>query len=90
MANKRELKRSLNYICSELFAECVASSFAQPVENKDQVDAILTGILRMHDDYVRRVSHPEPGLKTHVYYKVLKDDFNKQVCEVIDNIQALG
>lgn len=26
MANKRDLKRTINYITSELFAECVAAS----------------------------------------------------------------
>lgn len=89
MANKRDLKRSINYICSELFAECVATSLATPADNKEQVDVILTSILRTHDDFVRRVSHPEPGMPTRKYYNILKEDFNKQVCEVIDNIQAL-
>ena len=26
MANKRKLKRTINYVCGDLFAECVAAS----------------------------------------------------------------
>lgn len=89
MANKRDLKRSLSYASSELFAECVASYLTTDKDNHDSVDVILKCILRTHSDFVRRVSHPEPGMKPKLYYKTLVDDFNKQAGELIDQIEAL-
>ena len=89
MANKRELKRSINYICSDLFAEAVAVSLYDKKASKENLEALLASILIIHDDFIRRVSHPEPGLVPKVYYKAIIEDFNKQVSEIIDHIQNL-
>jgi hypothetical protein len=89
MANKRELKRSINYICSDLFAETVAVSLYDKKASKENLEALLASILIIHDDFIRRVSHPEPGLAPKAYYKAIIEDFNKQVSEIIDHIQNL-
>ena len=89
MANKRELKRSINYICSDLFAETVAASLYDKKASKENLEALLASILIIHDDFIRRVSHPEPGLVPKAYYKAIIEDFNKQVSEIIDHIQNL-
>lgn len=89
MANKRDLKRSLSYASSALFTECVAAYLTTDKDNHDSVDATLKCILKTHSDFVRRVSHPEPGRKPKKYYNTLIEDFNKQVGELIDQIEAL-
>lgn len=86
MANKKELKREINYICSELFAECVAASLYNVKGDNGNVNALLSSILLIHDDYVRRVSHPEPGMKPKKFFGNLKNSFNKQIGEVVDQI----
>ncbi|MDO4159322.1 MAG: hypothetical protein Q4D41_02580 [Prevotellaceae bacterium] len=89
MANKRNLKKLINYICSDLFSECIATSLYNGNKNQDDVNSILTSILIIHNNYIKRVSHPEPGMKPKVYYKDLKNRFNDQVSETIDNIANL-
>ena len=89
MANKRDLKRTINYITSELFAETVAASLYNGTQQAD-VDGILSSIVMVNEDFIKRVSHPEPGIKPGDYYKSLKADFSKQVCEIIDQISNLG
>ncbi len=89
MANKRNLKRTINYICSDLFAEAVAASLYGEKPNKDNIDALLSSILIIHNDFLSRVSHPEPGMDKKVYYKAIIEDFNKQASEIIDQIQTL-
>lgn len=89
MANKRSLKRNINYVCSELFSEVVAISYTTNTSDED-IKALLTSILVIHDDYVRRVSHQEPGLAPSVFYKALITNFNKQVSEIVDQITNLG
>mgnify|MGYP001641514543 FL=1 len=56
---------------------------------QENVDALLTSILRVHNDFIRRVSHPEPGLVPKAYYKAIIEDFNKQAIEIVDHIQNL-
>ena len=90
MANKRELKRTINYITSELFAECVAASLYNGKPEKEDVDGILSNIVMTNTDYIKRVSHPEPGMKQKVFYKKLISDFNQQTSEIIDLISNLA
>ena len=90
MSNKRDLKKSINYICSELFAECVAASLYNGNPSEDSANAILTSIMMVQNNYVRRISHPEPGMDSTKYFKDLIGNFNKQVSEIVDQIAALG
>lgn len=86
MANKRDLKKMINYICSDVFSECVAASIYSGKKDSEDVKAILSSILIVNDDAIRRVSHPEPGMPKKVYYKDLKDKFNSQIGEIVDQI----
>lgn len=89
MANKRSLKRNINYVCGELFSEVVAVSYNANA-SQDDIKALLSSILVIHNDYVRRVSHMEPGLAPKTFYKSLVANFHKQVSEIVDQISNLG
>lgn len=90
MTNKRDLKRSINYICGDLLGEAIAASLYNDVKDQEAVDNLLATIIIMRKDFVSRVSHPEPGLKAKVYFKKLADDFNAQTSDIIDKISNLG
>lgn len=90
MAKKRILKKTINYICSDLFAECVAASLYGVKTNEENVDALLSTILRMNNDYVSRISHPEPGILPKDYFKNVMESFNKDVSEIIDQISNMN
>ena len=57
---------------------------------EEDVNALLASILVIHNDYVRRVSHQEPGLAPKIFYKDLVNSFNKQVSEIVDQVVNLG
>ena len=90
MANKRNLKRTINYITSDMFAECVAASLYSAKPAAEDVDGLLSAIVMIRADFISRVSHPEPGVEAKKYYKQLIDDFNKQACEIVDQIDNLA
>lgn len=89
MSNKRDLKRTINYICSDLFAECIAASLYSGEPDQENVKALLASILNIHTNYICRISHPEPGVEKKLYFKNLIKNFNKDVSEVIDQINAM-
>ncbi len=89
MANKRNLKRGLTYVCSEMFAESIATALYSNNSDKANLDALLKSILAIHSDYIRRVSHPEPGMKPKKYYNVLKESFTNDVNALVDSIGNL-
>ena len=90
MSNKRDLKRTINYICGDLFTEGIAASLYGENRDNDNTEAILTSILVMHSTYIRRVSHVQPGMPAKVYFKDLKDKFSKEVNEIVDQLNNLA
>ena len=88
MSNKRDLKKAIRNICAELFTECASATLYCEPEQKENGEALLTSILTMTNNYLCRVSHPEPGLATKKYYKDLIDNFNKEVAGVVNQINA--
>lgn len=89
MANKRQLKKIINYICSDLFSECVAASLYSGNKKVEEVNAILASIIIVQRNYICRVSHPEPGMPPKKYYQDLKKRLNAQILEITDSISSI-
>jgi hypothetical protein len=87
---RRELKLVVNYVCDELFAECVAASMYNGNPDPNNVEALLVGIAEMRSDYISRISHPEPGMPPKKYFDDLKNSFNERVSEIIDHINNMN
>lgn len=86
MASKRSLKKTVNYICSEIFAECVACSLYGNKHEKADTEALLQSILSIHKDYICRISHIEPGMPAKKFFADYTKKFNEQIGEIIDQI----
>lgn len=89
MANRRQLKKTVNYISGELFAECLVNSMFVPGTDKAKAEELMTEILKMQDEFVSRISHTEPG-NVKGFYKKFRVDFNAKVNEIIDAIAKLN
>ena len=53
------------------------------------MDTLLKSVMRMHSDYIMRVSHPEPGMKAKKYYNAMIQSFNNEVNDIVDQISNL-
>ncbi len=89
MANKRNLKKRINRICNALFSECVAASLYNGAKKNEDANALLASIIIINDKYLCRVSHPEPGMPKKAYFNDLKEQFNIQIGEVMDQMSAI-
>ncbi len=86
MHNKRALKHSINLICEELLAECLAASLYG--HNTDGAKALIFTVVKLRDDFIRRISHPEPGMPPKVYFKKLREDFVAHASDTLDHINT--
>lgn len=86
---RRELKKTINYLCGDLFAECIAILHFQVVVNKEDVDNVMIQILKMQDEMLRRISHVEPG-STKFFFKRLNEDLITKSNYIIEQIKALA
>ena len=85
---RRELKKSINNLCGELFAECIALNYYENVD-KDRVASVMESILMMEADIVGRISHVQPGAGKN-FFKKLREDLITRTEEIIDDIQSLA
>jgi hypothetical protein len=88
MVNKRTLKRAIHLICDDLFAEAIALSLYGTEAQRESASALLYSIVKIEDDCIRRVSHPEPGIKPQDYFKDLREKFSAQVSDIVDQMNG--
>lgn len=88
MANKRNLKKAINYIAGELFTECVVLKDFVPGTDNEKVTSVMAKVLAMQDEMLSRISHPEPG-NIKGFYKKLYADLHAQVDSIADEISSL-
>ena len=89
MAKRRDLKKNVNYIASELFAECAVHRMLFPNIDQEKLDELMTEILKMQDEFISRISHTEPG-NVKRFYKKFHSDFSNKVNEIVDGIEKLN
>ena len=86
MMNKRSLKKAINVVSDQLFANAVAVSLYGNNRNAENDEALIKSIINMRNDFVSRISHPEPGMKKQEFYKDLRDKSISQAQELADQI----
>lgn len=84
--NKRSLKKAINAVSDQLFANAVAVSLYGNDRNAENDEVLINSILKLREDFVSRISHPEPGMKKQAFYKDLQENFIKQAQELADQI----
>jgi hypothetical protein len=87
MANKRELKKSINYVVGDLFQECIILKMVKKSDNA-KVDEVLTDILNLQNEFLARANHPQPG-NVKGYFRKLYIDFGDSVEAIIKKMQAM-
>ena len=85
---RRILQKKVNGICSELFAECIALAHYNLVNNREDADNVMFNILAMHEDFVSRISHVEPG-SVKLFFSKFHDDLRARVDEITTQLQNL-
>ena len=88
MANRRELKKYVNYVTSELFIECLVNKLYVPNTDKEKADKLMAEILNLQNDFINRISHTEPG-NDKGYYKKFYSYFNENINHIIEALNNL-
>ncbi len=88
MANKRKLKKHVNQVCEDLFTELVAASLYGHKFEEPKFSDVMYTLIHMQHHYTSRISHPEPGLSAKAYFKNLRESFDSDVDELVDQINA--
>ena len=59
MAKRRILKKDISYVAGDLFSEALVCKLYIPGVDSDKADAVMSRILDMQDEYIRRANRPD-------------------------------
>ena len=45
--------------------------------------------IKVRNDFIRRISHPEPGMPAKKYFKTLREDFAAHASDIVDQLNYL-
>lgn len=86
MASRKNLKKVIGYISSELLSQAIyvaVNSDREPAE----WNQLFENIIRLNNDYVARVSHKQPGMSAKKYFDTLCTSFNEDAKAIVAEIQ---
>ena len=84
---RRDIKKDINSLCGDLFAECVALIQYKKDTNKNDVENVMLTILQMQNDMISRLSHVEPG-STKLFFRKLREDLLARTEDIVEQIKA--
>jgi len=93
MANRRVLKKDISYVAGELYAEVMVRMILIPGVDRFKADDLLSRILDMEDEYIRRANRPDAKdnkVLVKEYYRKLRIDLQTEVDAIVREITALN
>ncbi len=92
MANKRDLKKAINYVTGELLSECLCNKYLIPGTDVEKVDALMGKIIGIQDDFLCRIgaNADKDSKAVKAYYRKLRTDFDQAIDEVMDEMATLN
>ncbi|BDX38786.1 hypothetical protein CYCD_21410 [Tenuifilaceae bacterium CYCD] len=77
MANKRNLKKDVDFLVSEVVSDCYTFMLINGDKNRDKALSIIEGMLEKRNELITRINNPEnkedsKAVKAH--YKAIQQD----------------
>lgn len=86
MASRKNLKKTVNFIVSELFTQCLVLRTVKGADDA-KVREVLADILKLQSEFLSRANHTEPG-NVKGFYRKYYEDFNAQADAIYDKMMA--
>ncbi|QKG79647.1 hypothetical protein [Tenuifilum thalassicum] len=92
MASRRNLKKDIDYLMSEVISDCYTYMLIHGEKKRDEAIAIIESILEKRNDLIHRIKHPEnksdkKAVKAH--YKAIHEDLLKAIDESFSKLSEL-
>lgn len=86
MANKRDIKKNIDYLISEVVSDCYTFKYLFPDKNQKEVDKIIKDTVDFRNELIKRVNHPD-GKDNK---KLIKNHYKKVNQDLFDNVDNYG
>lgn len=86
---RRELKKNIRFMTSELLAECLWLKHTQTNVSDDDIHNLIDSIFIMHNEYISRLSHVD-SRQTRLFFRKFRNDLVSQANDIVAQISALA
>jgi len=76
MSSRRKLKKELNYVCGELFADCVVLKMCDTCDAQVLTETMME-VIALKTEYISRISHTQRGCVKQFYAKLRAEFYEK-------------
>ncbi|MCW3786025.1 hypothetical protein [Plebeiibacterium sediminum] len=93
MANRRELKKDINYLAAEILNQAYMKLALMENVSENDIQPIMVEAIEMRNEFVARTNHPDGKDNKKIvkaYYQTLRKNLMAKTVELLDRIQALG
>lgn len=93
MANKREIKKDVDYLVGEVISDCYTYLMIHGEKNRDNVIEIIGSIVEKRNNFISRVNNPDKSfdskqIKSH--YKAINADLLAAVDDSFSKLSNLS
>ncbi|NOU18619.1 MAG: hypothetical protein HOO91_13770 [Bacteroidales bacterium] len=93
MANKREIKKDVDYLVGEVISDCYTYLLIHGEKNRDNVIGIIGSIVEKRNNFISRVNNPDKSfdskqIKSH--YKAINVDLLAAVDDSFSKLSNLS
>jgi uncharacterized phage infection (PIP) family protein YhgE len=93
MASKRELKKDVDYLIYEVFADCFAYKEVFPNDKTDKITEIVNDAVGLRNDLFARINNPDGKANkriTKTYFQLVRKDLLEGVDKLFGRLSVLA
>jgi len=93
MANKREIKKDVDYLIGEVISDCYTYLMIHGEKNRDNVLSIIGSIVEKRNDLISRVNHQDNNFDTKqvkTHYKAINADLLTAINDSFSKLSTLS
>ncbi len=92
MANRRNIKKDIEYLVFEVISDCYTFKYLFPDKNHKEADKIIKDTINLRNELRMRVNHPDEKdnrklVKAH--YKKINEDLMNKVDNYFDRLNKM-
>lgn len=88
MANKRDLKKEVQFTLSTVIESAILKEEANPDQNKEKAEKIIDETVVAFDDFITRINSKNPE-NPSTYYKQIRKDLIKTETALLEKIHSM-
>ncbi len=91
MANKRDLKKDINFLTDEVIDTCFLHYHLKQnnPEEKEKIELLIEDVIRMRNDLMQRLNNPDESLKgksLKAHYSAILQEMIKKTDETFEKL----